>query len=277
MTAETSSNVLRQLRDVGVGALLAILIATCGFVAARNTELLENQRAIASRAADAVASGGTAPADVPTVIVGPAHASPRHPYLKHRAMYQNGAWRPLGGSPALEAADAIDPSNDKLFYDAAMRFDRSGLFTVILRDGSARAIAARWTLKGVAIAVAPPARPAPYPFLVVIGVLGLGIALAGAGALVGGRAARAGAFAGVATLAIPCVLWRSPVAATAIVLLGAALALAQGAQLTDRIARSVRRNRTALTFLAPAAIAMLVLVIAPYSPVNMPFQISAVM
>ena len=43
-----------------------------------------------------------------------------------------------------------------------------------------------------------------------------------------------------------------------------ALALAQRAQLTDRIAPGLRLHRTALGFLAPAALAMLVLVAAPF-------------
>ncbi|HEY5933540.1 MAG TPA: sugar ABC transporter permease, partial [Kofleriaceae bacterium] len=53
-------------------------------------------------------------------------------------------------------------------------------------------------------------------------------------------------------------------AATAIVIVAAALALAQHAQLTDRFARAVRQHRTALGFLAPAAVAMLILVAAPF-------------
>jgi arabinogalactan oligomer/maltooligosaccharide transport system permease protein len=97
-----------------------------------------------------------------------------------------------------------------------------------------------------------------------IGVFGLGAAIASAGALMGGLAARAGTAAGIATLAIPCVLWHAPIASTAIVLVGAGFALAQRSGLTDRLASGLRKNRTALGFLAPAAIAMLVLVAAPF-------------
>jgi arabinogalactan oligomer/maltooligosaccharide transport system permease protein len=99
---------------------------------------------------------------------------------------------------------------------------------------------------------------------VLIGVLGLGGALAAAGALVGGSAARIGTFAGIAALAIPCILWQSPIATAAIVILAAAVAVAQQANLTDRLARGLVANRTALGFLAPAAVAMGVLVAAPF-------------
>jgi arabinogalactan oligomer/maltooligosaccharide transport system permease protein len=60
------------------------------------------------------------------------------------------------------------------------------------------------------------------------------------------------------------VLWHAPVAATAIVLVAAAFALAQGANLTDRFAHGVRTHRVAMGFLAPAAISMFVLVAAPF-------------
>ncbi len=97
-----------------------------------------------------------------------------------------------------------------------------------------------------------------------IGVLGLGGALSAAGVLVGRRAARAGTFAGLATLAVPAVLWHAWIAATAILLVAAPNALAQHAGATDRLATGLRRNRTALGFLVPAGLAMLVLVAAPF-------------
>src|SRR5262249_11350201 len=59
-------------------------------------------------------------------------------------------------------------------------------------------------------------------------------------------------------------LWHAWVAATAIALVGAAMALAQRAALTDRLFAGLSRHRTALGFLAPAMIAMLVLVAAPF-------------
>lgn len=254
------TTVVRQLRDFAVAAALCILIASVAFVSVRNRELANRQRDLATRAAEAIADGRALP-DVHAVIVGPATPSPKRAYLKTRRIREAGAWRPLTASAPGSTAD------DKLFYDAATRFDRlrpDGPVTELLPDGSGRALAVRPTAEGLAIALTPPARPAPYPFLVLIGLLGLGAALAAAGALVGGRAALAGTVAGVAALAIPCVLWQAWIATTAIVLIGAGLALAQAAHLTDRFATGVRAHRTALGFLAPAAISMLVLVAAPF-------------
>ncbi|HEU0037416.1 MAG TPA: sugar ABC transporter permease [Kofleriaceae bacterium] len=257
------SPVLRQLRDFVLGALVAMLIATCAFVAVRNRELAAHQIDLATRAAEAVADGKTPLPAAHAVIVGEAVASPKHAQLRHRQVLDGGQWRALaaGGGP-----------DDKLIYDAANRFDRTGPFAELIRDGSGRAIAATLahaadSTRQVAVAVTPPAHPAPYPWLVMIGVLGLGAALAAAGALVAGRsgrAARLGTFAGLATLAIPCVLWQAPVASTAIVLLAAAVALAQRVRLTDRMCSGIRRHRTALGFLAPAAVSMFVLVAAPF-------------
>ncbi|HLL25046.1 MAG TPA: sugar ABC transporter permease, partial [Kofleriaceae bacterium] len=135
----------------------------------------------------------------------------------------------------------------------------------LIPDGSGRAIAARRIADArVAIAVTPPAHPAPYPLLVFVGLVGLGLAVSAAGALIGGGARIAGTFLGIATLAIPCVLWRAPVAAAAITLVAAAFACAQAANLSDRLATGIRLHKTAMAFLAPAAISMFVLVAAPF-------------
>ena len=255
MTARHANPVLRQLRDFAFGTLIALVIAVSGFVAMRNHELAARQLDLATRAVEAIATDRSPLPSVHAVLLGAATPSQRHPFLRHRQVRDATGWRPLvaGGSP-----------DDKLFYDAATRFERTGAFAELLRDGSGRALAARPHPSGIAVAVTPSARPAAFPLLVLIGVLGLGAALAAAGALIGGRAARAGTFAGVSVLAIPCALWRSPIAATAIVVVAAGLAVAQHAQLTDRFARAVRQHRTALGFLAPAAVAMLVLVAAPF-------------
>ncbi len=265
-------NVVRQLRDFAIAACLAILIATVAFVVVRNTELASRQIALATRAVDAVADGKQLP-EVHAVIVGEATPNAKRPYLRTRKVLDNGVWRPLA---ATYGAD------DKLFYDAANRFAaRSGpsnhdvgatsraganapFFAELLPDGTGRAIAVRRAKDGLAVSITAPARPASYPWLVILGVLGLGAALAAAGALVGGRAARAGMAVGIAALAIPCMLWQAWIATTAIALVGLGVALAQHARLTDRIAAGLRAHRIALGFLAPAAIAMLVLVLVPF-------------
>jgi ABC-type sugar transport system permease subunit len=267
----------RQLRDFCIVATLAIIVATCAFVAVRNTDLIERQLDLAQRTAYAVASGKVPLPTVHGALVGPPTQSKKHPYLHKRQMFDGGAWRVLG---------AGQHPDDKLFYDAATKFDRIGPFAELMPDASGRAIAVTpvdVAMKSpsrpgtIAIAITSPAAPAPYPFLVMIGVIGLGAAFAAAGALVGpespsesgslhprGRAARIGMFASIATLAVPTLLWHAWIASTIILLLAAAITLAQGVSLTDRIAHGLGRNRTALSFLAPAALAMFVLVAAPF-------------
>lgn len=264
----------RQLRDWGVGALLALLIATVAFVAVRNKELARRQIDIAMRAVESLEQGKEPLPAVRGALVSPPTASKKHPYLRQRQILEaDGTWRPL-------VADAARPDN-KLFYDAANRFDRTGALAELMPDGSGRALAAKRTCNvavpamraeapppgpscAIAIAVTPPAAPAPYPFLVVIGVLGLGAALAAAGAMVGQRAARVSMFAGIAALAVPTLLWQAWIATTTILLVAAATTLAHRARVTDRIAEALQSFRAAYTFLAPAAAAMLVLVAAPF-------------
>ncbi len=250
----------RQLRDFVIAGGLAVVIASCAFVVVRNGELAEHQLELAHRAAAAVAAGHEAPPSVDVAFVGPATASVKYPYLHHRRLREpGGAWRVLGG---VDRASVLD--TDKLFYDAAGRFERTRDFVEMLHDASGRAIATTGSHDAIIVAITAPARPAPYPLLVMIGVLGLGGALAAAGALVGRSAARLGTFGGLATLAVPAMLWHAWIAVTAILLVATATALAQHAGATDRLAVGLRRNRVAASFLAPAALAMLVLVAAPF-------------
>lgn len=249
-------SLVRQLRDFAIGAALAILIATVAFVAVRNKELAATQIERAERGIEAVATQRV-PLDVHAVVVGAAEPSPKHAFLRRRSVLDGNAWRPLASTGGPD---------DKLFFDAANRIERTGApFAELLPDGSGRALAARRVADDrIAIAVTPPAHPAPYPLLVFIGLLGLGAALSAAGGLVGGGARYAGTFAGIATLAIPCVLWGAAVGAAAIILLAAAFASLQLANLTDRFASGIRAHKAAMAFLAPAAISMFVLVAAPF-------------
>ncbi|MEO8554010.1 MAG: sugar ABC transporter permease, partial [Kofleriaceae bacterium] len=195
---------------------------------------------------------------LPTVhgaVIGPATPSPRHAFLRHRELREGTAWRTLESSRP----------DDKLFYDAATRFDRDHRpFVDLLRDGSGRAVAARAHGDEVAVAVTVPIAPASYPLLAMIGVLGLGAALTAAGALAGGAAIRIGGFAGLAALAIPTLLWHSWFATLAIGLIALAVAQLQRTGLTDRLAQGLQRHRVAVSFLAPAGLAMLALVAAPF-------------
>jgi ABC-type sugar transport system permease subunit len=269
VTEATAADMRRQLRDFAVAALLAIALASVAFVAVRNRDLIEHQLELADRSAIALADGRDALPTVHAAIVSAATASPSHPYLRHRRIFDGGSERLLAGH-VIEAMSAWPVDHDKLFYDAATRFEHDGGFAELLHDGTGRAIAARRACTtardtcGIAIAITAPAKPAPYPFLAIIGVLGLGAAIAAAGALVGRRAARLGTFAAIGVLAVPTLLWHAWIASTAIVLIAAAVALAQDVHLTDRWWTGLRRHRTALGFLAPAMIAMLVLVAAPF-------------
>lgn len=253
--------ILAQLRDFAVAMLLAIVIASAAFVAVRNTELAERQLAIATHATVEVVAGRDPLPGSHVVLVGPATPNKTRAFLKQRNIKELGAdatWQPL-------TAGVVD---GKLFYDAANRADRGEAISELLRDGSGRGLVVARLQAGepgvVVIALTPPAHPAPYPFLVLVGVLGLGLALAMAGALAGGRARHVGLFAGGAALAIPCILWRTPVAAVLIVIVAALFAIAQYRRGTDRLATGLRVHRTALAFLAPAMLSMLVLVAAPF-------------
>ncbi|MGE5186216.1 MAG: carbohydrate ABC transporter permease [Acidobacteriota bacterium] len=248
----------RQLRDFAVGAVCALVIATTAFVGVRNRELAARQTALAERTTAALAAGHDAPPGVHGGVVAAATASPKRPYLRHRRVDDAGVSRVLGGASAQP--------DDKLFYDAANRVAREHhAFAELLPDGSGRALAAAPAAHGgVAVALTAPARPAPYPWLVVLGVLGLGAALAAAGALVGPRARVAGTAAGIAALAVPTMLWQSPLATAAILVLGLAIAVAQRGELTDRLARGFHTHRVAVSFLSPAAVSMLILVAAPF-------------
>jgi ABC-type sugar transport system permease subunit len=259
MTRETASNLRAQLRDFAVAAVAAVVVATCAFVAARNTELAAQQLDLATRSARAVARGDGAMPTVTASLLAPAAASPSHPYLRHREILLAG-----GGRRAL----GVD---EKPLYDAANRADRSGAFAEMLPDGTGRAIAAQpagdahaGDGHAVAVAITSPARPAPYPLLVMIGVLGLGVALAAAGGLVGGNAAPVGMGAGVLAIAVPTALWQAWIATAVIAVVALGVALAQRHRLTDRFFAGLHEHRVALSFVTPAAIAMLILVAAPF-------------
>jgi len=256
----------RQLRDFAVAAGLAVVIASVAFVAARNHDVIDRQLALAERSVAALAADGEVLPTVHGALIGPAISSPKHPELRHRNLRDHGAWRLLAGG------DPLHP-DDKLFYDAAAHFDREHQpFVELLRDGSGRAMAATAHGSGpaaeTAVAITEPASPAGYPLLVMIGVLGLGGALSAAGALVGGRGARVGAFvgafAGIAVLAIPALLWQSWFAALVIVVVAGVTAMLQRAGLTNKLAHGLVRDRVAVSFLAPAGLSMLALVAAPF-------------
>jgi ABC-type sugar transport system permease subunit len=212
----------------------------------------------------------------------------RYPFLPRRTIREVGpdgavsAPRPLGGASA--------PARDKLVADAARELEAiSGApahlgaaeLARIVDDGSGRALAAT-TDRGALVRVVPsgaaatvpdggtwvaitaPAAPEPYPWLVVIGLLGLGIAIAAAGAMVGGPFRGPALFLAAGGLAIPALAWNQPAVAGTIVAVAGVIAWAAGRGTTDRIAAGFVRHRIALGFLAPTALAMVVLVATPF-------------
>jgi arabinogalactan oligomer/maltooligosaccharide transport system permease protein len=173
----------------------------------------------------------TARAAVHHVVSAPI-PSPRYAFLRHRT---------ADGRPLLGA----NP-DDKIVADAATEAERDGAFTRFLADG--RVLDAR---PGAVALVAPTEKPASYPWL-----------LASAALLAGLLAAR---FArrpeGAVLLAIAA---HGPVAIGAIVLVAAAAHLTDRRGWTARAARAAHESRVAYAYLAPAAVGMGVLVLAPF-------------
>lgn len=249
------------LRDAGIAAVVLLLVLFTAFVRHRNGEHASRERRRAVEAAQAVARGD-APVHATSAIgvVRPAVASKAHPYLARRKVVAPGA--KAGGERALGGPEA--PAGDKLLYDAASRYDREGPFIAMLADGSGRAVAAVKTARGPAIAVtAPPGAPEGLPWLMLVGLVGLGAAIVSAGA-VSGRGG-VGVAVALCALAVPAWMWGGAVlaGATALVAAGVGVAHARGA--TDRFAAAIVANRVALSFLAPAAVAMAVLVLVPFA------------
>jgi ABC-type sugar transport system permease subunit len=246
-----------QLRDWAVAALFALIVALVVFVGHRNHALRERQLELADRAAAAVALGRPSLAEVEAAgIVGPPRPSPTHAFLHPRAVTDAAGTRPLGGPTA--------PAQDKLLYDAAERFDARGPFVELATDGSGRAIAARPAPGGVAIAVITPESPEGLPWLILLGALGTGALIAAAGALLGGAGRPLGLAIGGALLAIPAYGWGGLGAMVSIVCVSLSVTIASGRGTLDRAFAGFRTHRIAIAFLAPAAIAMLVLVATPF-------------
>src|SRR5262249_6796709 len=89
--------------------------------------------------------------------------------------------------------------------------------------------------------------------------------IAAAGAVIGGAARPLGLAAGGALLAIPAYAWGGAGASLAIAAGALAVTAASARGTIDRAARGLRRHRVALSFVAPATIAMLVLVVVPFA------------
>jgi ABC-type sugar transport system permease subunit len=243
------------VKGYALASLIGVLIATGAFVAYRNESFRDREHARARAAAAAALAGRTQLPEVVTAeVVLDAQQSTRYSFLRWR---QTQGGRRLGGPRA--------PATDKLLYDAAMRAERGGSFVSFLRDGSGRVIAAERASGTVGVAITqPPDGPETYPWLVILGLLAIGALVAAASALVGGRAQPFGLALGSSGLAVPAFLWAGWIAAIAVLLTAAGVALADHRGLLRRASSELRHNRVAYTFLAPAALAMFVLVATPF-------------
>ena len=250
---------LRNLRDWAVATAIAWLIVSAAFFVHRNREFRAREEGRARAAAQAVAHGA-APVEAVDVVgvVSPARPSATYEFLRRRSFTPSGGEARLLGGPCAPAAD-------KIIYDAANRFDQQGAFAIFWPDGSGRVVAAEKNGHGVAIAVStPPIGPEPYPWLVIVGVLGLGALVAAAGGVLGGAARPLGVFAGGAALGAPALFWGGAVSTAIVVVWSAGIAWASARGATDRVFAAMRAHRIALGFLAPAGVAMAILVLTPF-------------
>ncbi len=243
------------VRSYAVAALLAAAVAIAAFVAYRNHSYREREFARAEAAARAVADGrATMPHAVVADVVLPAEPSARYPFLRYRHVRDG---RTLGGPRA--------PATDKLLYDAARKAEQRGAFVDFLPDNSGLVVAALPCPAGIAVAVTePPEGPASFPFLVMLGLLAIGALVTAAGSLVGGAARPLGLALGVSGLSVPSYIWAGPIPACAIVIIAAVVAVADARGWLARASTELRAQRVAYTYLAPTAVAMLILVATPF-------------
>src|SRR5262245_8051261 len=120
-----------QLRDFLVAGALAIVIASAAFVGVRNKELAARQLDLAARSAEAAADSRDALPTVHAALVSERRVSTKHPYLRRRLIREGTA------KPRVLGADRSH-ADDKLFYDAANRFQRDGAFAEMIPDGTGR-------------------------------------------------------------------------------------------------------------------------------------------
>ena len=241
---------LRVPAAYGLSAALALVIALVAFVGHRNHTYRAREESRALAAARAVAAGSArSPHMIAGGLVSPAESSPRYQFLRRRTV----DGRQLGGPGA--------PPADKLVYDAAQRAARSGAAIVERADDDSARLIAALPQPGGAVAVAlvePPSGPESLPVFLLLALLALGAALAAlphpAALALGGS-----------TLALPAWSWGGPATAVAIAALAAAVAAARHRGLLARAAGELRRQRVAYTFVAPAALAMLILVAVPFA------------
>jgi ABC-type sugar transport system permease subunit len=246
------------VRDALIAGLLIVIALAVAVVRHRNLTVRARQLAAASAAIEAIGGGGWPGAGEVAIagVVKPAVADPEYPFLHQRRVVQQGSERTMGG-PSARALD-------KLLFDAAGRALAAGPELLILPDGTGRAVASSLAGADVIVAVTrPPAPPPALPWAIILGALAAAIALLVAGARLGhpavglGGALAIGAAGGLA--------WGGPLLAAALAAIAIATAALHARGTTGRWADGIARHRIALGFLAPAAIAMVVLVAVPFT------------
>lgn len=247
------------LRSYAIAASLAAIVGIATFVAYRNAAFEQRETDRAVRAAQAVAAG-VSPGNhvVAAGVVLAAEPSAKYPFLRKRsAVIPGEPTRTLGGPGAAPT--------DKRLYDAANRADARGQFVDLDDSAAGWVTAAIPTRDGVAVAITePPSGPDGFPWLVVLGLLVMGALVAAAGALVGGRSRPIGLALGASGLAVPAYLWSGIVPALVIGIIAAAVAYAEHRGKIAELFDGLKNSRVAYGFIAPTAIAMLVLVAVPF-------------
>ncbi len=245
------------MRDFIGAAVIAVLIASGALLSARQTALHDEQLELAHNAITLFVSHAAVPADVHVVVVRSAAGATE--FAPQRTIPAQ-ANRQLGGQPTA----ALD---DKVFYDAAGTTLRSGNFAQFIDDETGRALATSRIVGSddVAIALTPPGRLASFPILQLLGVMVLGALLAAAGALLPRTSQAWLLAASIAVIAMPLLGSHQWAAASAIAGLGVLVAVLHAVGITQRWSNALRTHRVAYRFVAPAGIAMLILVIVPFA------------
>lgn len=245
------------MRDFAIAACVTLIIATGALLAARQNALRDEQLGLATNAITQFEARQPLPTDVRITIVQTANG--RAAFAPVRTVPAEGN-RQLGGR-----ADA--PLLDKLLYDAAGTTLRTGPFAQLLDDESGRAIATARLSKttDVAVALTPVGRVANFPWLQLLGALTLGGLLAAAGALLPRPARAAMLGAGIAMIAMPVLVSQQWTAAAAIGGIAGTMALLHVFGITARWSAAMQAHRVAYRFVAPAGLAMLVLVVVPFA------------
>ncbi len=239
-----------------LSAGIAIVIASGSFVAYRNHSFAAQELQRARDAVTAVADGSPTPSHALAAgVVSAAEPSAKYPFLSRRKLADG---RALGGPDAAET--------DKLLYDAANEADAEGAFARFLDNGSGLIVAARPLSRGnvAAVVVEPPHGPERFPFLTLLGMFTLGAGLCFAGALKGGWMRQASLAVGPLSFVIPAAVWGGVWPASIIALVALTVALLERSGAIAKAAAEARTNRVAYTFLAPAGLAMLMLVLIPF-------------